>query len=174
MCQNDVPVGMGLLAHRGWTTRLAAMGIRPEDRHTGVGKWLLEQLIAGCKDRGGRFLTLEVITANVPALSLYQELGFVARRRLLGYRCDSPVGESCGPLEEIDVREVGRVLVDAEPPDMPRQISGETIGQLGPPARAFRLGDVHAVIEQHGMEMELIAIVAPSSCPLSWRRDTPS
>src|SRR4051794_27022782 len=42
----DVAVGVALLAHRGWTTRLAAMGIVPESRTTGVGRWLLDEILA--------------------------------------------------------------------------------------------------------------------------------
>jgi ribosomal protein S18 acetylase RimI-like enzyme len=156
---DDVAAGVALLAHRGWTTRLAAMGVVPEFRYRGIGKWLLDSLLDAGRCRGDRAFTLEVIESNAPALRLYRKAGFTARRRLLGYLCDSPRGEPAEGVEEVDVREVARVLLDEGPPDLPWQVSGETVGQLGPPARGFRLGDAVAVVEQHATVVELMCLV---------------
>jgi ribosomal protein S18 acetylase RimI-like enzyme len=72
---NDVAVGTALLAHRGWTTRLAAMGIVPESRHTGIGQWLLDKILAAGRQRGDRVFTLEVIEDSTTALRLYEKSG---------------------------------------------------------------------------------------------------
>src|SRR5262245_30936015 len=44
--RDGVAVGVALLAHRGWTTRLAATGVAPESRGRGVGRWLLGEVLA--------------------------------------------------------------------------------------------------------------------------------
>jgi ribosomal protein S18 acetylase RimI-like enzyme len=159
--QSGVAAGIALLAHRGWTTRLAAMGIVPEFRHTGIGQWLLDKILAAGRQRGDRVWTLEVIEDNTPALRLYEKVGFTACRRLLGYHCGNPQGGPSPAVEEVDVREVAQVLLQVGPPDLPWQVSGETVAQLGPPARGFRLGDAWAVIEPQETRVELLALVVP-------------
>src|SRR4051794_5197509 len=84
VCHKDVAVGVALLAHRGWTTRLAAMGIVPESRFTGIGQWLLDEILAEGPQRRDRVFTLEVIEDNRPARRLYEKVGFKVQRRLLG------------------------------------------------------------------------------------------
>jgi ribosomal protein S18 acetylase RimI-like enzyme len=157
--QDDVPRGVALLAHRGWTTRLAAMGIVPELRHAGIGQWLLEKILATGRQRGDRRFTLEVIEDNASAIRVYEKAGFTALRRLVGYQCGDPRGEASPAVEEVDVREVARTLLQVGPPDLPWQVSGETLAQLGPPACGFRLQDAFAVIEPHDGQVELMSLV---------------
>ncbi len=45
-------------------------------RRRGVAKCLLTQLLASADDRGIRAFSLEVRDSNVPAISLYEKLGF--------------------------------------------------------------------------------------------------
>lgn len=45
-------------------------------RGQGLGKRLMQALIADCKQRGGTAMTLEVRESNVAAIALYQKLGF--------------------------------------------------------------------------------------------------
>jgi ribosomal protein S18 acetylase RimI-like enzyme len=160
--RNGVAVGVALLAHRGWTTRLAAMGIGPEARHTGIGQWLLDKVLTAGRQRGDRVFTLEVIEANKPAIRLYEKAGFTVHRRLLGYLGSSPRGDASPDVEAVDVREFARVLMQEGPADLPWQVSGETVAQLGPPACGFRLGDAFAAIEDQAAQVELLGLVVLS------------
>src|SRR5690242_8898227 len=78
------PCGIALIARRGWTSRLAAMGIARERRSKGAGSWFMEQLIEEAFQRGDREMSLEVIEKNEPAVKLYQKSGFQTVRRLIG------------------------------------------------------------------------------------------
>ena len=152
-------VGIALLAHRGWTTRLAAMAIVPEFRHKGIGRWLMETILQQGHQRGDRVWTLEVIEENKSALQLYQRAGFKAHRRLIGFQCDNPQGKTCASLEEVDVREVAQILLQYGTDDLPWQVSGETLSQLGPPACGFRLSEAFAAIEKQDNRIELLSVV---------------
>src|SRR5688572_29686875 len=44
--------GLVLISRRGRTSRIAAMGIVPSARAQGLGARALEQVIAGCRERG--------------------------------------------------------------------------------------------------------------------------
>ncbi len=63
----------------GYITNVA---VDPEERRQGIGRRLIEELIALGKELGLSFWTLEVRESNVPAISLYDSLGFekVGRR----------------------------------------------------------------------------------------------
>jgi ribosomal protein S18 acetylase RimI-like enzyme len=79
------PVGVALLARRGWTSRLAAMSILPDARGRGIGAVCVRQLLDEAKTRGDQSMTLEVIEQNEPAVRLYEKCGFAKMRRLLGF-----------------------------------------------------------------------------------------
>jgi hypothetical protein len=135
------PCGIALLARRGWTSRLAAMGIFPYMRGKKSGAWFMSQLIEEARARNDRVMVLEVIEQNEPAVRLYKSAGFTTVRRLIGLICnDSAAGER-EELHEIDLREMGRLVLQNGLPDLPWQLSGETIALLTPPARAFQKGN---------------------------------
>ena len=69
-------VGLALVARRGWVSRVAAMGIRPEARGQGVGRALLERLLEDARARGDRRIRLEVFESNATARQLYERGGF--------------------------------------------------------------------------------------------------
>lgn len=134
---DDQPVGVALIARRGWTSRLAAMGIAIESRNKGAGSWLMEKLIGEAHERGDREITLEVIEQNDPAVHLYEKFGFQIMRRLIGLIRREAVELEDGALQEIDVRDVGALISQFGMPTLPWQLSGETISQLTPPVRAL-------------------------------------
>ncbi len=140
------PAGIAFIARRGWTSRLAAMAILPEARAQGVGREAMPQLLAEAKARGDRTMTLEVIAQNAPAIRLYESCGFRIDRRLVGYSGRPENATSDLALEEVDVRDAARALVAHGPPDLPWQLSGETLAQIGPPAVAYRAGDAWVVL----------------------------
>lgn len=136
-------VGGALIARRGWTSRLAGMAIVPEARKQGVGHTLMEHLISEARARNDRAMVLEVIEQNDPAVRLYETCGFRKVRRLIGHagRPPTPPADMALPsLEEIDTRELATCVAVHGLPELPWQISAETIAQAGPPGVAYRAG----------------------------------
>ncbi len=140
------PTGIALLARRGWTSRLAAMGIAPEFRGRSAGSWFMERLINEACERGEHEMVLEVIEQNEPAVHLYEKCGFQIVRKLISFIRKDAVEDEPHKLYEIDLREAGRLISQYGLSDLPWQLSGETIAQLNPPARAYRDGQVCLVI----------------------------
>ena len=54
-------------------------------RRRGIAQILIEQLILGLQERGSECLTLEVRASNVPAIRLYDKLGFTQIGRRPNY-----------------------------------------------------------------------------------------
>lgn len=138
--------GIALIARRGWTSRLAAMGIIREMRGRGAGSWFMEQLINEACQRQEYEMWLEVIEQNEPAVRLYQKCGFQIVRRLIGFVRKDAIEEDKGVFQEIDLREMGRLISGHGYSDLPWQLSGESIAQMNPPARAYRKGPAYAAI----------------------------
>jgi ribosomal protein S18 acetylase RimI-like enzyme len=140
------PTGIALLARRGWTSRLAAMGVAPEARGIGAGSWLMEQLINEACGRDEHEMVLEVIEQNEPAVHLYKKYGFEVVRRLIGFIRTDAAEQETRELHEMDLREAARLISQYGVSDLPWQLSAENIAQLNPPARAFARGQASIVI----------------------------
>ncbi|HNO31134.1 MAG TPA: hypothetical protein PKI78_05055, partial [Anaerolineales bacterium] len=67
-------------------------------------------------------------------------------RRLVGYKLEDPQVESNDELEEIDIRELARLVGHHGLTDLPWQLSGATLMQHTPPSRAFRINDAYCLI----------------------------
>ena len=152
LLSDDRPIGVALVARRGWTSRLAAMGIIMEARNKGAGNWAMGHLLDDARLRGDKEMVLEVIEQNEPAVHLYQKHGFEIVRRLVGYKLERPQATSNDELEEIDIREMGRLISLYGLPDLPWQLSGETIAHHASPSRAFMLGDAFVLVSNLGVE----------------------
>src|ERR1700681_1798291 len=160
--QDGSPAGALLIARRGWTSRVAAMGIAPALRGQGVGRRILEEAIAEARARGDRTMLLEVLVQNAPAMALYTGAGFRPRRRLVGYRWDPGEIEPTGPLEEIDPRDFARLAVREGEPDLPWTLQTEAFAAATPPTSAWRLGEARALIGDPAAEkLVLQALVVP-------------
>ena len=61
---------------------LGNRAVAPEHRRGGVARALVEDLLAGARERGARSITLEVRVSNFAAQALYRAHGF----RLAGLR----------------------------------------------------------------------------------------
>lgn len=135
------PAGVLLVARRGWTARIAAMGLAPELRGRGVGRRVMGEAAEEARARGQRALVLEVFERNEPALALYESLGFRRVRRLVGYRRSAAEEGAApdGPLTEMDPRDVARAVAREGEPDLPWQLAPETLSAAGAPARALTL-----------------------------------
>ena len=53
------------------------VGVLPQFRRCGIGKRLMNELCSYCKNNSITLLTLEVRESNIPAIGLYESLGFV-------------------------------------------------------------------------------------------------
>jgi len=91
-------------------------------------------------------MLLEVIEQNTAGVKLYEKVGFTKIRRLVGYRLENPPVESEEELEEVDIREVARMVSYHGLKDLPWQLSGPTIAHHTPPSRAYRLNDAYCLI----------------------------
>ena len=149
---DEEPSGIALIARRGWTSRLAAMGIAQERRSKGAGSWFMDKLIQESRQRSDHEIVLEVIEQNEPAVQLYQKSGFQIMRRLIGFVYKSSAENGTGNLQEIDLREAGLLISLHGLPDLPWQISGETIAHMNPPARAYCKGQAYVVISNPDAE----------------------
>jgi len=145
LTMDDEPSGIALIARRGWSSRLAAMGIVQNKRGQGAGQWLLEKLIQEARDRKDREMLLEVIEQNEYAVRLYRRCGFQNMRRLIGLICEHTGENPAPPLDEIDLREAGKLISQYGVSDLPWQLAGETIAHLTPPARAYRKAQTYMV-----------------------------
>ena len=130
--------GIALVARRGWTSRLAAMGIVQRLRGSGAGSWFMDKLIQDARDRKDHAMVLEVIEQNQQAVRLYQKCGFQTVRRLIGLVRKEARESGKYFLEEIDLLEAGRLVSQYGLSDLPWQLAGETLAHLNPPARAYR------------------------------------
>jgi ribosomal protein S18 acetylase RimI-like enzyme len=146
LLRNGLPSGIALIARRGWTSRLAAMGITKEARGIGAGSWFMEQLIDEAGNRNEHEMVLEVIEQNESAFQLYKKCGFEIIRRLIGFIRRDAVEHLEADLEEIDIRQVGNLISRYGLTDLPWQLSGESMALTTPPACAYRSGKAYAVI----------------------------
>ncbi len=80
--RDGLPVGLGMLAQRGLRGWIGGVGVLREHRRKGVGRQLMDALIASARSNGVQQLQLEVIQQNKGALALYETLGFKRRRVL--------------------------------------------------------------------------------------------
>ena len=61
------------------------IAVAPAYRRQGIAEKLISMLIVRLKDRGSYSLTLEVRASNIPAIGLYQKLGFIQVGRRPNY-----------------------------------------------------------------------------------------
>jgi len=144
------PVALILVARRGWTARIAAMGIVSSHRARGLGRFALGKVIEDLRKLGDRRLLLEVIDTNEPAVRLYRSLGFESRRRLVGYRRAAAAGLSAAvaDLVEVDPLSIARKLAEEGPDDLPWFLTPETLAATAAPARGLSLaGTAFAIVE---------------------------
>src|SRR5258705_6050498 len=101
-------VGLANLGRRGERTWVGGIGVIPARRGAGIGEQLMRGLFAQADDLGAREMVLEVITANAPAISLYEKLGFEAVRELEVLSLAKAGGG--GEAEEVEVGQARRLI----------------------------------------------------------------
>lgn len=150
------PGGIALIARRGWTSRLAAMGISKKMRGQGAGSWLMDELIKEACQREDREMVLEVIEQNEPAVKLYQKYGFQMVRRLIGCIRKEAKENQKSDLQETDLRRLGQLIAQHGLPDLPWQVSSESVAQMNPPARAYRKGQAYIAVSNPTLDHVVI------------------
>ena len=65
------------------------IAVHPDFRRHGVGRLLLEQVVAAARHQDRVRVTLDVRFSNVPAQNLYRSFGFVTRGVRKGYYSDN-------------------------------------------------------------------------------------
>lgn len=144
------PVALALLSQRDdkpGEVRLAMMGVAQESAGKGIGKKLVQALIAQEKARGTKLIELECITANKPGLNLYLNNGFHKHRQLSGWERDAiPAGQfpQHPDLKRVDIDTVRDIAKKHMSADVPWQAwhassSPETHD-------AYQLGSAYAII----------------------------
>lgn len=81
----DIPIGFALASGAADERELLSIGVLPDHRRAGVGRRLVEMVIAESIERGAARLFLEVAEDNAAAQRLYHTLGFTAVGRRPGY-----------------------------------------------------------------------------------------
>jgi GNAT superfamily N-acetyltransferase len=98
---------LGVRERRGW---IGGLGVAPERRNQGVGRATLEATIKTVRRLKLRALDLEVLTDNLPAIHLYEALGFRRRRTLDVWMRDSDATFPMPPRENVGSLEVAPCL----------------------------------------------------------------
>ena len=151
---DGTPVGVGLIAKRGWQARLAAMCIVSEFRGQGVGRHLLDHLFDELPEQGIRQLGLEVIASNTPGVALYKGTGFETIRRLISLAHDgkgqaaqlTPAIPTADQLQPADIAKVASHLNGDPHPNLPWQLSGTSLMVSGPPNVAYQWNNAAIVL----------------------------
>jgi ribosomal protein S18 acetylase RimI-like enzyme len=157
--------GVLFISRRGRSARVAGMGVTAPHRRTGVGRALMDRCIADSRARGDTRMVLEVLEKNIAAVALYEGVGFLRLRRLVGYERAAFEGarEVDRDFTEIDLAELATRAYAGQDPNLPWQIDAATLANLSPPARAFALGDRAAalIFEAPDRFMLRAIVVAP-------------
>jgi ribosomal-protein-alanine N-acetyltransferase len=81
----DIPIGFALASGAADERELLSIGVLPDHRRAGIGRRLVEMVIAESSARGAARLFLEVAEDNTAAQRLYRSLDFIAVGRRPGY-----------------------------------------------------------------------------------------
>jgi ribosomal-protein-alanine N-acetyltransferase len=83
--QGDAPVGFILARDLAGEFEILSVGVLPQWRRRGVGRALIDAVVAKCEQDGLGSIVLEVATENAAARALYAAFGFVQVGRRQGY-----------------------------------------------------------------------------------------
>jgi ribosomal protein S18 acetylase RimI-like enzyme len=158
----DEAVGIANLAVRGERGWIGGIGVIPSVRRRGVGRALMEALLAEAPPH----VTLEVIEANEPARLLYEQLGFVTTRMLEIWSLTAEV--TAGEVREVEPEPLGQdglpwQRADGSLPDTYERI------EVDGGAAVFRVGDGNAGVFQ--LAARDVAVARELLCAVRARGD---
>lgn len=99
---------------RGWL--IANVAVHPDYRRRGIARALMEAGIGQIRERGGRWVSLQVEADNVPALRLYDDMGFERYGTLVQWeasRVISPYPPGDSRSWDIRLRRTGEAPAEA-------------------------------------------------------------
>jgi len=73
--------------------------VRPEWRGRGIARQVLQAALRAARTEGIRFVDLHVWEGNIPAIRLYEALGFKAQHREIYYRLSLAPGNTHPPVQ---------------------------------------------------------------------------
>lgn len=138
---------MGLRGDRGWC---GGFGIVPAFRGSGASLLLAEQMVRVARESGLITLQLEVLTQNVRAMKLYEKVGFVRSRRLLGLEIASTVlpPDTHLPVESAPVETLLPFLYDGRRPFWGNELASLLMMKLEAFVSPASVGKVHGLLVQ--------------------------
>jgi ribosomal protein S18 acetylase RimI-like enzyme len=134
-------VGVALLGLRRETAWVGGMGVVPGARRTGLGRRLMESVIAEARERGCRTVQLEVLEQNAGAIALYRALGFHAWRNLDVWALGTPLPDA--GAREIPTSEARAWIAARRTAPEPWQRADDSLDRFDlpeNPLRALELG----------------------------------
>ena len=135
---DDEPVAILVVARRGWTSRVAAMGIVPRMRGCGLGLDVMRSAVTDAGERGDVGLLLEAIESNVRAVKLYRRAGFEVDRALLAFSIDAEqAAPASADLQEIDPAAGALRAAAFETGTSPWQLQPPSLAAMVRPTRCF-------------------------------------
>ncbi|PJJ60187.1 GNAT family N-acetyltransferase [Hymenobacter chitinivorans] len=152
-------VGLVLIARRGYTSRVAAMGLVIDARGKGYGKQMLQAALDEARARHDRSMLLEVFVPNERARRLYERLGFRNTRELFTFRREPQPVEVAAQLTEVDPRQVAYLVAREAAENLPWMFAAESLMAASAPTRAFSLDDKAFVILRPEAERTLVQTV---------------
>ena len=150
-------LALGLIARRGHTSRMVALGVDPAARRQGVGRDLVRRLLFDARQRGESKMWLEVISQNNAAVKLYQSSGFTIQQELWGFTGSQLEQHTAAPrqleltrprisLQAVDPFDVAKAITHHAPTDLPWQLSGSHLMHTPPGHEAWRCNSAAAII----------------------------
>jgi len=104
------PIALALLAARGRRGWIGGMGVAPEYRGERAGRAVMKAVIDSARRSGLQSIDLEVLTQNLPAIRIYDALGFHRRRLLDIWRRDSDATFPMPPHHDVRALEAPACL----------------------------------------------------------------
>lgn len=150
-------LGLGLIARRGHSCRMTALGVDPAVRRQSVGRELVHRLLFDARQRGEHKMWLEVISQNDAAVKLYQSSGFTIQQELWGFTATQPEQHMQPPvnlntnqprinLQAVDPFDVAKAITHHAPADLPWQLSGSNLMHTPPGHEAWQRDSAAAII----------------------------
>ncbi|HEJ7126602.1 TPA: GNAT family N-acetyltransferase, partial [Serratia marcescens] len=113
----------------------------------GLGKALMQRLVADARHRGDRRLSLEVIEGNDAALALYHRAGLRIVRTLTGHQAPAEAPPGTAELQAVDPLTVSHRLTAEGATDLPWLIAPESLFKLPGKPQAYTLNrQAYAVV----------------------------
>jgi ribosomal protein S18 acetylase RimI-like enzyme len=153
------PIGMVVIARRGWTCHVSGLGVSPRHRQKGIATSLLALSIRDARDRGDRRVIAEVRSDNTAAIRMYQRCGFARGRTLTGFVGEQRPAAAVDRLVEVDSVTVAERIMSNGGLELPWFYSPAALMGVALPTRSYALdGQAYVTVTAHGTELNLRAL----------------